>query len=145
MTLYEDPDNRFVAGFIGSPRMNFLPARVMGRGDAGEAVVSVPGLGGLAVRAMPRNPAVPLPEQVILGVRPEHIRADQPPGGVPISFRVEAVEQFGNVSLLHASAEGSDGLVAEWRGPGRPAAGDTLPLFLDTARCMLFDPAGPRL
>ncbi len=117
MTLYENPDNRFVAGFIGSPRMNFLPARLVGRDASGEAILSVPGLDCLSLRVLPRNPAAQIPQELTLGIRPEHLRAENAPGAVPFTFRVEAVEQFGNVSLLHAHGERGDGLVAEWRGP----------------------------
>ena len=145
MELYENPDNHFVAGFIGSPRMNFLPARLMGRGAAGEVSVSVPILENLTMQVPVRNPRSTLPAEVILGIRPENLSAEPSPGAIPVAFRVEAVEQFGNVSLLHAHGEGQDGLVAEWRGRTRPAKGDTVPLFADPARCMLFDPAGPRL
>jgi lactose/L-arabinose transport system ATP-binding protein len=145
MSLYENPDNRFVAGFIGSPRMNFLAARLTGRNAAGEAIIAVPSLGGLSLCVRPRNPAAILPDALTLGIRPEHFRTESSAAALPVPFRVEAVEQFGNVSLLHSHGELGDGLVAEWRGPGRPAVGDSVPLFADAASCMLFDEAGARL
>ena len=145
MDLYENPDNRFVAGFIGSPRMNFLPARVMAREGQADAVVSVPSLENLMLKVPLRNPSATPSGEVILGIRPEHLSPEAAPGAVPVRFRIEAVEQFGNVSLLHAPAVAGDGIVAEWRGAGRPAKGDVVPLFIDPLRAMLFDPAGPRL
>jgi len=145
MELYENPDNRFVAGFIGSPRMNFLPARVSGRGPSGDAAVRVQALGELSMQVSVRNRDGELPEDVIVGIRPEHFRSDPAPSAVPVQFRVEAVEQFGNVSLLHAQGGEGDGLVAEWRGRGSPARGEAVPLFIEQSRAMLFDTAGSRL
>ena len=145
MELYDNPENRFVAGFIGSPRMNFLPARVTGRGSSGDAAIRVQVLGDLSMQVSVRNRERELPEDVIVGIRPEHFRAEPAPGALPMQFCVEAVEQFGNASLLHAQGGEGDGLVAEWRGRGSPARGDTVPLFIEQSRAMLFDTAGSRL
>ena len=69
--LYADPDNVFVAGFIGSPRMNLLPARVTGWTASGRVAVDVPGLGVQGLEVRPRGPVGDVPEEVVLDVRPE--------------------------------------------------------------------------
>lgn len=69
MQLYSDPDNRFVAGFIGSPRMNFVEATVTGMNDGAMLLdVAALGLSGLSIR--PRVMPETLPATVTLGVGP---------------------------------------------------------------------------
>src|SRR6056297_2641404 len=94
MELYRAPDNRFVAGFIGSPAMNFLD------GAVADGAVTVPGLG------RPVSPPAGLPAtgtSVILGLRPEHLEIE--PGGA--GFRVELTEALGGVSYAYLA--GPDG------------------------------------
>jgi ABC-type sugar transport system ATPase subunit len=102
LALYNHPANRFVAGFIGSPQMNFLDARVDSRSN---------GTARLVLDAAPGNvsPAIALDEaaadgaRVVVGIRPEHVRLDV--GGaneieVPVS--IERVEQLGTASFVYA-------------------------------------------
>lgn len=145
MELYDNPDNMFVAGFIGSPKMNFLPAQLAGRGPSGEAVVSLPSLGSVTLSIPLRNPNATLPERLMAGVRPECFHPYTSGNGVAVSLRADAIEMFGNVSFVHSYRDGQDDIVAEWRGPFRPSAGDVIPLWLELPRCMLFDASGPRL
>ena len=122
MDLYNDPDNAFVAGFIGSPRMNFLNVEV-----AGGQVLGVP---------------VSLPEgPVQLGIRPEHL--DQS-AGIRLPVVVEVVEKLGATSYIHARLESGETVVAESRETlARPGA--KLDLHFDIARARFFDMAGQRL
>ena len=145
LALYGDPDNLFVAGFIGSPKMNLLPARVTGRTADGAALVDIAALGlsGLAVR--PRDPAAPLPEAVVFGIRPEHLRAGPAEGGASLALTLSAVEHLGGVSYGYAVTGEEEPLVAELRNRADLRAGDTVTLSIDPADCFLFDPAGPRL
>jgi len=145
MDLYNDPDNVFVAGFIGSPKMNFVPARLLSRTGDGAAVLSAPRLGIETITVRPRNPAATLPENLLLGVRPESFGADPAGGGVPVSLRCEVTERLGNVSYLYSQIENGESLVAELRGQSGVRSGDTVELFIRPEDCFLFDPAGPRL
>jgi len=159
MELYTDPDNLFVAGFIGSPKMNFVKARLKGRGMVGSAILSIPALSIDHVEIMPRGGDAPLPADLIVGIRPEHFRTENPrpmtvaaEGGsaetasaaVPVTLRPYVIEQLGNVAYLYAHREDSEGLIAEWRRPDRPAAGSDVSLWIDPRDCLLFDPQGPR-
>ena len=92
MDLYRDPDTRFVAGFIGSPAMNFMSASV---GAAG--VVTVPALGTTITPTFD----LPAPDtDIIVGLRPEHITLDHTGN----SHRVNLVEALGGVSFAYVTA-----------------------------------------
>jgi multiple sugar transport system ATP-binding protein len=146
MELYANPDNLFVAGFIGSPKMNFVPATLLGRGANGSALVSIPSLGIAEMAIAPRNGAADLPAGILIGIRPEHFRTDNAAGtAIPVSLRCDVTEQLGNVSYLYSQRDGDDSLIAEWRRPDRPQPGSHVSLWIDPADCLLFDPIGPRL
>ena len=95
------PDNLFVAGFIGSPKMNMLDARVESV-EADTAVVAAPGLGAATLRVRLRSRSPAPGDAVTLGTRPEHITVGSDGA---FSGRVRAVEQLGSVSL-RLSADG---------------------------------------
>jgi len=127
MDLYRDPDSRFVAGFIGSPAMNFVS------GEVAEGGVMAPGLG-------PGPFAVPagLPgagAKVTLGARPEHLAVD--PAGA--THRVTLAEALGGVSYAYLEAENGETLVVEERGQRRSSSGDRVGLTVDPATLMAFD------
>ena len=128
LDLYRDPDNKFVAGFIGSPAMNFLDGSV-----AGPSEVQVPGLSQTVA------PQVSLPSQgssVIVGLRPEHISID--PAGA--GFTVDLTEALGGVSYAYLiSAATGERLVVEERGDVRSKEGDTVGVTFDAERLYLFD------
>lgn len=128
LELYHRPANRFVAGFIGSPPMNFLEARRDGDGTyrlAGGARVPLAGAGGRA--------------EVVVGVRPEDLRAAAAGAG-DISGTVELVERMGAESFLYVRApEGM--LVVKEGGAGGAQPGTSLSLALPRERLHLFDPA----
>ena len=126
MDLYRDPDNRFVAGFIGSPAMNFLDGTVE---DGG---VRVPALRSSV------TPGVDLPSagtRISLGLRPEHLSID--PGGT--THRVELTEALGGVSYAHLVSTTGERVIVEERGDERVAAGETVGLIYDTRTLRVFD------
>ena len=126
MDLYRDPDNRFVAGFIGSPAMNFLDATVAAQG------VDVP-----ALRSDVR-PDVSLPRAgtpVSLGLRPEHISID----AAGKTHRVELTEALGGVSYAYLESVTGERLIVEERGDDRVAAGETIGLSFESRHLRLFD------
>ncbi|KRA43117.1 ABC transporter ATP-binding protein [Devosia sp. Root635] len=128
LDLYDKPVNRFVAGFIGSPAMNFLPATVTPDGQG----LTLDGYG--ADRIPLASPAAP-GQAVIAGMRPEHLRMAQGPA----SFHLEVgtIESTGSATYL-ASADGALQLVQSERADLRP--GDRVGLEIDPARIHLFDP-----
>jgi lactose/L-arabinose transport system ATP-binding protein len=127
MDLYRDPDNRFVAGFIGSPAMNFLDGVVRG------GQVEVPALRrsvSLPVRMAPEGTAVHV------GLRPEHLAVD--PAGD--THRVDLTEALGGVSYAYLRSPAATGtMIVEERGDERSEAGRAVGVSFDLARAYLFD------
>ena len=126
LDLYRDPDNRFVAGFIGSPSMNFLGGTVRG------GRVEVP-----ALRTALAPPAT-LPAEgtaVTLGLRPEHLEVD-PDGD---THRVDLTEALGGVSYAYLTGGTGEKLIVEERGDLRSAEGDRVGVRVDPARILAFD------
>ncbi len=134
MELYARPATVFVAGFIGSPAMNFLPGRLAGGG--------VELAGGVRI---PVNGAAPAAAgDVTVGIRPEHVE----PGaaGAPLSLKVELIERLGAESLVYGRLQGGGELTARIDGEREIAAGSTLALGVTTRHLHLFDRAsGKRL
>lgn len=105
LELYNHPQNLFVAGFIGSPRMNFIDCKVV-RIDRQEAIVALPGGTHVAV-AVEAGGAKP-GDEVILGVRPEHLVVSEQ----GFSGKVEVVEQLGDETFAYLDVPGTrDGLL----------------------------------
>src|SRR6056297_328136 len=125
LELYRDPDNRFVAGFIGSPAMNFLRGTVTADG------VEVPGI-GTRVDFHMNLPAEGTP--VVIGIRPEHF--EMAPGEM---LRVELSEALGGVSYAHLYTTPGETIIVEERGDERSQAGSKVGLTFDPARAYLFD------
>ena len=115
LVLYDDPDNRFVAGFIGSPAMNFLAGAVDAATEGGIAV-RPDGHDGAPVEARLEGARPATGARVVLGVRPEHldVAPADTPGALPITVEME--EDLGGVSYLHARTVNGLPLVLERRG-----------------------------
>ncbi len=139
LELYHRPANLFVAGFIGSPQMNFIECQVAGVGPD-EVLVSLPGGGTLSVSVHPDG--VQVGESVTLGIRPDHIRIS--PGGA-LTGRVELVEELGENHLLYVDAGQGRRLTLRQPGDAHHEAGSTV--YLDLARefCHLFRRTGEAL
>ncbi len=126
MDLYRDPDNKFVAGFIGSPAMNFV------NGTAKGGQVDAPGLG---IRFDGIVPAGHDDMALSVGARPEHITID--PSGD--THKVELVESLGGVSFAYLTGPTGERIVAEERGDNRSVEGATVGIRIDADRIFLFD------
>jgi multiple sugar transport system ATP-binding protein len=138
LELYNRPANKFVAGFIGSPAMNFATVTV------------VDGGGGLAARNGGMEIAVPgsqverlrrhIGRQLTLGIRPEDLRVADgaEPAGLTFASRVEVVEQLGSEVLLDVRV-GEDTMVAAVDPTVRVGPDDTLRLAVNPARLHFFD------
>jgi multiple sugar transport system ATP-binding protein len=128
LELYDRPANLFVAGFIGSPAMNFLNGTVAVR-DGRTVVETAEGV-ALPVEALDAEPG----RAVVYGIRPEHITIAE--GGIPVS--VVVFEPTGSETLVFGRLGGVtlDALVRE-RIDGRP--GETLPFRFDPRNAHVFD------
>jgi sn-glycerol 3-phosphate transport system ATP-binding protein len=129
LALYDRPETRFVAGFIGSPAMNFLPAVTDSEGVT---------LGDGTRLPRPADAgAVAAGRAVSLGVRPEHLAADGVAAALTVT--VELAEMLGADTIVHGRA--GDGTLLQARLPGseRAEPGERLPLALDPRQLHLFD------
>jgi multiple sugar transport system ATP-binding protein len=133
--LYDHPTNVFVAGFIGSPAMNFATAAIS---DGGLAMGSQKlGMSGrlsdmIKGRAQGSN--------VLLGFRPEHLDlVQQGDAALRIPAKVDVVEYLGNEELLHAQIEGAE-IVALVPSDRRVEAGSQVEFTVPADKLHLFDP-----
>ena len=131
LDLYRDPDNRFVAGFIGSPAMNFVSGVVETGG-----MVSCKGL----IASVPLGVALPaVGAAVTLGIRPQHLSVD--PAGS--THRLDMTEALGGVSFMHLTSPTGEKLVIEAHddqhvGPG-VQRGAMVGVTMDPLQVLAFD------
>ncbi|WP_210529953.1 ABC transporter ATP-binding protein [Rubellimicrobium arenae] len=129
ITLYDRPANRFVAGFIGSPRMNFIPVSL----SEGELIDA----GGGRIRVEGRSPDE-MRRATVLGVRPEHLTYGSE-GGV-WSGRIRVLEQLGSDAFLHVTVDGLEApLVVRASGERRLREGEVVSLSPRPGTVHLFD------
>ena len=137
LQLYDHPANVFVAGFIGSPAMNFLPATLRKDGGGARLVLD----DGTQIAA-PLNAGGNDGQTVVLGTRPEHLQLTNEGG---IASKVVVLEPTGADTLV-ACRHGSTDMAAVFRERHDFAPGSTIRLMPDLARAHLFDAAsGERL
>src|SRR5262249_16089690 len=139
--LYENPDNLFVAGFIGSPKMNFVTARVTAL-TGKKATLAAGALGPHAVEAGVRGAASVNGAEGTLGGRPEHARTGE---GQGIRGLVKVVEQLGNGSYLYVEAEGGAAITLEQRRLTAIRPGETVLFAPEPEHVFLFDKSGLRV
>jgi len=137
--LYVRPANQFVAGFIGSPKMNFLPARVESA-SAKAASVTAAGLGPSPL--LVNVAAVPATGECTLGIRAEHILTD-PQGEFSGTIRV--VEQLGSVSYLYVETADGATVTVEQRRLTSARPGDAVRFLFEPDHLFLFDKDGRRV
>ena len=141
LDLYDDPDNRFVAGFIGSPKMNFLDAAVL---EAGPDRVTLGKIGGSdRSLSLPFRGLDPSTKQVVLGIRPEHARLSES-GGDRVPVTVSFAEELGDVTYLHGKTPGGSPMIIR-SDKGRFGGQTDCHVALDPDGIRLFDGDGRRL
>ncbi|MBW9335862.1 sn-glycerol-3-phosphate ABC transporter ATP-binding protein UgpC [Herbaspirillum sp. RU 5E] len=141
MELYHHPRNRFVAGFIGSPRMNFLPAQVVNAQENGILIRLQHSEETLLVAA---KGAVQPGQQVTLGVRPEHMEIGSQ-GQYGITREVMLVERLGEQTYVHLDEPAGQPLVAKAPGDAHIARGERLRVSVAPNCVYLFDQDGVAL
>src|SRR5438876_3366766 len=123
--IYDDPANMYVAGFIGSPKMNFIPVTVSGK----TAKAS-----GFSIE-LPKAPGI---EKGVLGIRPEDL-TEVPHEGFPqIDIKVEVVEVLGSDQYLYGKVGGDD-IIARLDPQFQVSVGDRVRLNVNMRRLHLFD------
>jgi multiple sugar transport system ATP-binding protein len=139
--VYHTPKTRFVAGFIGSPAMNFLPCQLTENGS------------GLAVR-LSETLSFPVPSErapryrghagreLLFGLRPEDIiekRGDPPPGRAPFEVQLDVVEPMGMETMVYFIVDGIE-VCGRVNPDAAGNAGEMMPLVADLNHMHLIDP-----
>lgn len=139
LDLYNRPANRFVAGFIGSPKMNFIETTVI---DGQQ--------GGITLKLtdselfVPGRPPGRSGSAVTLGIRPEHITLDSGDGLQLGDFSVVHVEHLGGQTIAYGRLANTHSLTVAFDGQYRIGAGDVLKINVAADHCHLFDERGLR-
>ncbi|MGE0280360.1 MAG: ABC transporter ATP-binding protein [Rhizobiaceae bacterium] len=142
LDLYDDPDNRFVAGFIGSPAMNFFDGVVV-KSVGGKVEVAIKGSDDTPITiALKQDVVAGTP--IVVGIRPEHFElAVDGKGGLPVKIDVE--EDLGGVSYLYGQLASGAPVVFERRGARADHRNVTLKLRAEPTKILAFDTDGNRL
>ncbi len=143
LNLYAAPDNRFVAGFIGSPRMNFLRGQVVAVA-VGEAQVVVQDAPNHTLRVPLRTGvAVERGQEVTIGIRPEHfLGTTEGPG---LEVRIDVVENLGGIAYAYGKTAASQDVILKAESETPPRSGMTVTASIKDSYCHLFDKAGRTL
>jgi multiple sugar transport system ATP-binding protein len=134
LELYHHPVSKFVAGFIGSPKMNFIAAR-LGRADERSALVRINDAEFTAevnARHLPAN------AEVTLGVRPEHVQIVAPGGSNTLQGLIGFIEQLGEASYVYVRLAGGELVTVRESGQSRCTVGAVVHLHFPPPCLHLF-------
>ena len=142
LELYHRPSNLFVAGFIGSPRMNFLPAHIV-NASSQEAAIELSGGAVLfaAVDAAHLQPGAP----VTVGIRPDNVTLGNNHDN-QLTVTLRHAEHTGDATVLYTDMDGvADPFVVRWPGSFSAERGTQLVLAVNRTACHVFDSEGKAL
>ena len=135
--LYDRPANTFVAGFIGSPKMNFLRGRIAAVG-AGAIEIAHPSLA--APLRVARAGAVAPGAEVVIGLRPEHLVLDG--GAARIDLTADLSESLGGSTLIYGQTRAGETMTLQAPGRRMLRKGEAVSVGFDPAQAYLFDGSG---
>ena len=137
LELYHHPDNLFVAGFIGSPRMNFLDVTIK-EAHADKAVIELPGGGVVAIPVDAARGKVG--SKATLGIRPEDAGGNS--GDFSLPLAVDVAERLGGSTFLYGQCHGVEHFVVQRPGIDSTRHGDAMDLQVSAQTCYLFGEDG---
>ncbi|MEM6314919.1 MAG: TOBE domain-containing protein, partial [Planctomycetota bacterium] len=162
LSTYQNPNNRFVAGFIGTPPMNFFNGivklidgetvfqeasykRPAGSEDEGELFDGelIPVDDGFTVALPPELIELTQGHEgghLVMGLRPEHIHLDPTPGTVPLEVEVNVIEPLGNDMDVYMTTRHTPKLIGRVEARQGLEAGQTMTVYVDLTRAHLFEP-----
>jgi multiple sugar transport system ATP-binding protein len=145
LSIYTAPLNRFVAGFLGTPPMNFLTGRLMR--DAGATYFDGAGLRVELTAGQAQKLATSGASggsggggQVVLGIRPESLHLHPNSGSQPVQVKVAVVEPLGSSIDIHANTSDGTDLVARVKAEPQAVNAETLTLYIENAGTHIFEP-----
>lgn len=134
LDLYNRPDNDFVAGFIGSPRMNFLPAEIKKVSDK-KLLIELPS--GEEITLPAHSEGLKVGDQLTFGLRPEHMTLDAG-SDASVHFQTQAVERLGNSTYLFGAVDGINNYKVHISGDKQVDKWQELDLGFSLNDCHLF-------
>ncbi len=134
LELYNRPANEFVAGFIGSPKMNMLPAKVINIGADG-ATIQLPD--GQSITVAVDIAKVSVGDRVTFGLRPEHLSVGND-GEHTLNFKTDAVERLGNSTYLFGVVGGFENYKVHLSGDVAVSRGEEIELSFNLENCHVF-------
>ena len=134
LELYNYPNNLFVGGFIGSPKMNFISTIISSKTSD---ITEVEILGSSKIKVPKTSAEASEGDTVQLGIRPEHLLVNQD-SDAKWEGKVFVVEKLGSGTFLYLEKEG-DPLVVETEGDSNIKVGDTVKVGFEASRCHIFD------
>ena len=138
LQLYHHPVNKFVAGFIGSPKMNFIAARLT-RANGKSAVATV---ADVEVHAEVDATRIAANADVTIGVRPEHVQIVPPGGPNVVTGLVAFLEQLGEASYIYVRLTGGELVTVRESGQSSSSVGNPVHLYFPPHCMHLFDDNG---
>ena len=144
LQLYDDPDNLFVAGFVGSPKMNFIPAQIT---SANADNVHVSHIAGSTEAVIPLAGVPDEPTPITLGFRPENMRLledGERTSGIVLEGLVTLVEELGSESLIHVSLPDGTHIIVR-AGRCAAAAQSVVRIEALPRHTLVFDATGQRI
>lgn len=138
LELYHNPSNEFVAGFIGSPKMNFLAASVTSIDADNMATIAV---AGQSVQLPVDTNKVSVNSQIKLGVRPEHITEDTESADFSLNLDIDVAEHLGGLTYLYGQYD-NEKLTIEVSGGNLTRHGENITVGIKKLDCYLFNKAG---
>ncbi len=137
MDLYNSPKNLFVAGFIGSPKMNFIESSVISK-NSNSSEVDILGSGKLSIPKVLSN--ISEGDKIKIGIRPEHLEINQI-SDVVWEGKVFVAEKLGSGTFLYLEKDGEP-LVVQTDGDTKIKVGDTIKVGINSSRCHIFNEKG---
>lgn len=143
LDLYDNPANQFVAGFVGSPKMNFMSAEVV-EARSQTITVALSNQGNVPITLPVENFEPCIGEKVTLGIRPEHFfKAGQ--GDADLTIKVDVAEHLGNTSYVYANVSSGEQIIIEREESRNESNRDTLTIAIRASNVFLFDNTGNRI
>ena len=136
LELYHKPDNLFVAGFIGSPKMNFINGKVR---SADGAKITVD-MGKLGTLVLPRTRSDIVGQDVTVGIRPEHMQLTD--GEFTLETTPNIVEHLGIHTISYSTLPGGEAFIGLFEGNPTIEDGKALKMSFSIANTHLFDARG---
>ena len=141
LDLYDDPENLFVAGFIGSPKMNFFPGKVEDISE-GRLTVRLNDVPDTVLTLPPPQAPLKAGDTLTVGIRPEHFDDS---GEGRLDLTIDMLEHLGGETFAYARHGSGDLVIVETKNGRALKSGEKLEARFDPARALLFGPDGKRL